>query len=416
MKRNLLTVIILFTLCSSKAQDRTYAQFLIDTLASPSMHGRGYVQNGDIIASQYIKKELEKHGVKPFHSSYFHKFQLSVNTFPEVVQFEGLETGRDFIVHAASPSIKLQNAEVDVIDPVKFEKYSLKKLLRKYRKCEAVYLDTVPKALSKKRQEFVKQFKGSFLIDVQRELTWSVSRLVKTYAHVQVLPGKIVDNQRISVDIQNKYVENYKTRNVLGYLEGTEHPDSFLILTAHYDHLGRMGKDVYIAGANDNASGTAMMLDMAKYYAANPPKFTVVFIAFAAEEAGLVGSYYLHRQLEDYLDKDRIKFLLNMDLMGSGEDGVMAVNGKVFGPEFDLLKSINDEKEYLVAVKKRGKAANSDHYWFTEIGVHAFFVYLMGEYSYYHEIDDNAENLRLGIYYDRTFLLLRDFLNALSEN
>jgi aminopeptidase YwaD len=416
MKRNLLTVIILFTLCSSKAQDRTYAQFLIDTLASPSMHGRGYVQNGDIIASQYIKKELEKHGVKPFHSSYFHKFQLSVNTFPEVVQFEGLETGRDFIVHAASPSIKLQNAEVDVIDPVKFEKYSLKKLLRKYRKCEAVYLDTVPKALSKKRQEFVKQFKGSFLIDVQRELTWSVSRLVKTYAHVQVLPGKIVDNQRISVDIQNKYVENYKTRNVLGYLEGTEHPDSFLILTAHYDHLGRMGKDVYIAGANDNASGTAMMLDMAKYYAANPPKFTVVFIAFAAEEAGLVGSYYLHRQLEDYLDKGRIKFLLNMDLMGSGEDGVMAVNGKVFGPEFDLLKSINDEKGYLVAVKKRGKAANSDHYWFTEIGVHAFFVYLMGEYSYYHEIDDNAENLRLGIYYDRTFLLLRDFLNALSEN
>ena len=81
---------------------------------------------------------------------------------------------------------------------------------------------------------------------------------------------------------------------MLGYVEGSHFPDSFILFSAHYDHLGHMGKNIFIAGANDNASGTSMLLNLAAHYAKpeNKPKYSVMFIAFGAEEAGLIGSKF----------------------------------------------------------------------------------------------------------------------------
>jgi hypothetical protein len=100
--------------------------------------------------------------------------------------------------------------------------------------------------------------------------------------------------------------------------------------------------------------------------------------------------------------------------MGSGEDGVMAVNGSVFKESWSALDSINKANNYLKIVKRRGKAANSDHYFFVEQGVHGFFFYLMGEFSYYHEVDDNAQELKLTEHYEKAFYLFRDFVNYLT--
>jgi Zn-dependent M28 family amino/carboxypeptidase len=111
----------------------------------------------------------------------------------------------------------------------------------------------------------------------------------------------------------------------------------------------------------------------------------------------------------------QIKFVFNLDLMGSGEDGATIVNGAIFKKEFDLLVKINEENQYLSKIKARGKAANSDHYFFTELGVHSFFIYLMGGYTYYHVPLDNPDNLILGDPYDRAFMLIRDFVIAINE-
>jgi aminopeptidase YwaD len=70
---------------------------------------------------------------------------------------------------------------------------------------------------------------------------------------------------------------------------------------------------------------------------------------------------------------------------------------------------INDSAKYLKVINKRGKAANSDHYWFSENGVRAIFVYLLGEYPYYHDIYDTADKPTLAGY-DGAFRLLRDFV------
>ena len=195
-------------------------------------------------------------------------------------------------------------------------------------------------------------------------------------------------------------------------MEGLEAPDSFIIFCGHYDHLGKMGEATFY-GANDNASGIAMLLDMASYFTKNPQKYSIAFIAFGGEEAGLVGSYNYVQSPEIPLSKTR--FVFNMDLMGSGDNGATIVNGSVFKGAFEALSAINEKNDYLPRIKVRGKAANSDHYFFTEAGVPSFFIYLMGEYTHYHIPADNAENLHLGEYYDRSFKLIRDFIIYLNQ-
>jgi Zn-dependent M28 family amino/carboxypeptidase len=99
-------------------------------------------------------------------------------------------------------------------------------------------------------------------------------------------------------------------------------------------------------------------------------------------------------------------FLLNLDIMGSGEEGITVVNATLFERQFNLLKEINTEKNLLTQVKSRGPAANSDHYWFTVKGVPAFFIYTMGPNKHYHDVFDTYEELSFQVYEDITTLLV----------
>ena len=78
------------------------------------------------------------------------------------------------------------------------------------------------------------------------------------------------------------------------------------------------------------------------------------------------------------------------------------------------LIDINAKEGYLPSIRSRGKAANSDHYFFSEAGVPSFFMYLMGDYEFYHIPQDNANNLKLGYYYSKSFSLIKDFIIRLN--
>lgn len=86
---------------------------------------------------------------------------------------------------------------------------------------------------------------------------------------------------------------------------------------------------------------------------------------------------------------------MNLDLEGTGQDGITAVNATEYVDDFELLVSVNESGHYLPKVAPRGKAANSDHYWFSEQGVHCFFIYQMGSYDHYHDPGDKPELLPL---------------------
>src|SRR5690606_6331238 len=142
-----------------------------------------------------------------------------------------------------------------------------------------------------------------------------------------------------------------------------------IVFSAHYDHLGNIDT-TYFPGANDNASGVSVLLNLMQYCKTHPLKYSVAFYFFTAEEIGLLGSeYYVKHPL---FPLSRIKFLINLDLMGGGSEGIMVVNGKIFEKEFELLQKINEDLQLHLNIKARGKAQNSDHYWFSENGVKCF--------------------------------------------
>ena len=216
-------------------------------------------------------------------------------------------------------------------------------------------------------------------------------------------------NKVICVDIQAE-VTKVKTQNVVGYVSGTQYPDSFVVVSAHYDHLGKMGAATYFPGASDNASGTSMLLNLAQYYAKNPAKYSVVFMAFSGEEIGLLGStYYVEHPL---FPLKKIKFLFNIDIMGDAADGITLVNGTVMASEYNKINAINDAKKYIPSIQKRGEAAISDHYPFYAKGVPSFFAYSRGKITAYHDISDTKAGLPL-TNYQGCFQLFKDFIAAL---
>ncbi|WAC41922.1 M28 family peptidase [Pedobacter sp. SL55] len=88
----------------------------------------------------------------------------------------------------------------------------------------------------------------------------------------------------------------------------------------------------------------------------------------------------------------------NLDLLGNGDAGATVVNATVYPDEFALLNKINNQQKLISKINSRGKAANSDHYYFTEKGVPAFFLYTQGGISAYHDVYDMAATLPLTAY------------------
>ncbi|HAZ92865.1 MAG TPA: aminopeptidase, partial [Chitinophagaceae bacterium] len=151
---------------------------------------------------------------------------------------------------------------------------------------------------------------------------------------------------------------------------------------------------------------------LARYYAQNPQPYSMAFIAFAGEEAGLIGSKYFTEN--PLVPLTSIRFLLNTDLAGTGTNGITVVNATEFPKEFAWMNQVNDENKLLVKINSRGKAANSDHYFFTEKGVPSFFFYTLGGVTAYHDIYDRAEALPLNEFED-LFKLIVLFNNKLMS-
>ncbi len=104
--------------------------------------------------------------------------------------------------------------------------------------------------------------------------------------------------------------------NVLGVIPGTVHPERYLVVTAHYDHLGVRNDEIY-NGADDNASGTAALLHLAAWLRANPPRHSVILAALDAEEMGLQGARAFIA--DPPIPLDRVVMNLNLDMVSRNE-------------------------------------------------------------------------------------------------
>lgn len=425
----MLKVLVLFIVALvpvlSEAQTIDYAREVFNTLASDDFKGRGYVENGDKLAAEFIQNEFEKFGLKSFKASYYQEFDTSVNTFPNSinVSVNGTEliAGKDFLIEAGSGSLK---GSFDIISVTADEILDNAKFVNKLRVSSGTFMVIQPFDKEKFSKEQNEQINGAIqflkyhpqnpakgtIILTNDKLTWggSVQEFSKPtlIIHKDSLTAPI---KSLKVEIRNKFIKKYKTQNVVGYVEG-ESSDSTIVFIAHYDHLGMLGKEAVFNGANDNASGTAMLLSLAKHYSEHKPEFNTVFIAFGAEELGLIGSkYFIENPL---FDLSNIKFLINFDLAGTGDEGIQVVNGSVYKDKFDLLTQINEEEQLVPNVKIRGAACNSDHCMFDQKDVPGFYIYTLGGIKAYHDIHDRPETLPLTEFEDY-FRLITEFINQL---
>lgn len=126
----------------------------------------------------------------------------------------------------------------------------------------------------------------------------------------------------------------YRGTNVVGMIRGTEHPERYIVLTAHYDHVGigrpdEAGDSIY-NGADDNASGTAALMALARYFQEHRPAHSIVFAAFDAEEMGLQGARAFVQTPP--IPLDAIVINVNMDMVGRNDAGELYVAGTYHYP------------------------------------------------------------------------------------
>lgn len=381
MKRCFLIILLLIGF-KGFSQDLKYVRKTLNTLTSEAFWGRGYTKNGMEKAANFIQSEFKSFGLIPMDGKNFKQpFLFSVNTFPGkmdlTINGKKLTPGKDFIVHQASIGASTA-ANLEQKDSANFLAAS-----------------------------------SRILVTLEDKLTWSVSQKVNDYTQIFVKKSALNEIPKtINVDIENAFVPDFRASNICGIVKGTAKPDSVILITAHYDHLGGMGKNTYFPGANDNGSGVSFLLSLAKYYAKNPQKYTIAFICFAGEEAGILGSKYFTEN--PLIPLPNIRFLINVDMVGTGETGATVVNATQYAKEFEALKKINEEGKFLVKINPRGKAANSDHYFFTEKGVPAFFLYTQGGIAAYHDIFDKPETLPFTVY-ENLFKLFVGFNKTLMN-
>jgi aminopeptidase YwaD len=426
-----LTAVLCISLLSTSgsfAQVAEYGKQIVRKLASAEFKGRGYVADGAKKASVFIAGEFAKDGLSPFNSgSWFQDFHLSVNTFPAEVSVQldnkVLKAGFDYLVMASSPAVKGTFKVITISRQQLSAAGSAADIALKAKDAFILLDNRAAKNESPEAAERIKanveqlqydeklDFKGLLLCSNEK-LTWTTETF-QTIRPVIIISKKDLDLHHIrqlKIRVDAKLVADYLPRNVGGIVRGTEVPDSMLVITAHYDHLGMMGKKVYFPGANDNASGTALMLSMAKFYGSHPGKYTMVFIAFSGEEIGMLGSQaFVDAPL---VDLKKIKFLINFDMAGTGEEGIRVVNGTIFKDRFDQLVKLNDRFKLLPKVDIRGESCNSDHCRFYQRGVPSFFIYTQGGIRAYHDVYDRAETLPLTVF-DNYFTLMQKFFDQL---
>ncbi len=375
MKIVILVLFFAFYSFTAASQNISFGRKMVDTLTSPYFWGRGYTNDGMKKAGEFLSNEFKNYGLEPMTGkNYLQQFSYPVNTFPGKMEVningKDLVPGKDFIVSPESKGVK-GSGDLTVLDSIQFIN----------------------------RKEML-------IIKMQDKLTWSVAPEAADYSLILV-DKKALDKSPASfkINIDNKLINNFKAANVCGLVKGTVKPDSIIFITAHYDHLGGMGAATYFPGANDNASGISLLLNLAQYYARHPQKYSIGFICFAGEEAGLIGSKYFTEN--PLIPLKNIPFLINTDLAGTGEEGITVVNATEFPKEFAIMNAVNDEDKLLVKINARGKAANSDHYFFTEKGVPAFFFYTLGGIKAYHDVFDKAATLPLNEHEDLFKLIVK---------
>jgi len=207
------------------------------------------------------------------------------------------------------------------------------------------------------------------------------------------MPCSVPCTKEASVFVQTNYDANGHTTNVIAMLPGSDPrlKDEYIILGAHHDHVGSIGNTVLYPGANDNASGTAAVLELARIFSADRSRLkrSVVFVLFGSEEKGLDGSTYFVNHLP--VPKEKIVAVFNMDCIGCG-DSLMAGNGKSCPVLWNLAIEIAKQNKWPVS-DRTWEGGGADLKPFYEAGIPGLYFVNTNAHQQLHLPADTPEIL-----------------------
>jgi hypothetical protein len=381
-------------------------------LASDLLEGRGTPSRGLDLAAEYIAAQFRRAGLDPVgDDGYFQTATVQVRE----PNWEGFE----MTVTTGGKTIKFDRSEVSL------------------RAGKAIQLENVPVVLyNPSEPPPATQINGAvvFVTDgrANRSLRGYQPALVLSAGGGGAQRPAVVDPEapdrrgldsgvvtrpgfiellrsgdaRITVHMAAPLERTAKVRNVAGVLPGSdpELRDTYVMLTAHYDHIGMRatGEDRIFNGANDDGSGTVSVIEIASALAAMKPrpKRSVLFITFFGEELGLVGSRYYGRHPLIPLDKTIAD--LNLEQIGrtDASNGKQINNASVTGFDFsDLPRILTEEGERAgIKVYKDPQSsdpffAQSDNQALADVGIPAHTLCVAFEYSDYHGVGDHWQKI-----------------------
>ncbi|MBO7195686.1 MAG: M28 family peptidase [Alistipes sp.] len=415
MKR-LFVVLLSFFVLHVGAQDLSLYKRVVKELSSAKYKGRGYAFDGANKAGEYLAKEFEKAGVDEVVCQ---PFKLDINTFPGKMKFtvdgKKLVPGVDFTMREFSPGAKGEY-KLYYIDTLNynsakiFEELALPENKDVFVVCDFWF--TYKHTADFKRLQSKEGCQNAGLIYTWNEPTL---KFYKAYGERVIEKPMLWVNssfptsaKSIKLDIENEFLKDNECFNVIAKVEGKRH-DKCYLFTAHYDHLGVLGKKTFYAGAHDNASGTATIVTLAAHYAKNKPEYDIYFVAFSGEDAYLRGSEWFAEHPSAPLQQ--VRYLINLDMIADNNPVQYCEASDEGMKGYELFEKINTQKGYFKSLNRAPLAGNSDHYPFAQRGVPCIFLMNEGgdAHKYYHTIYDTWEN-SLFDNYEPIFKLVVDFI------
>ncbi|MFO8067743.1 MAG: M28 family peptidase [Bacteroidales bacterium] len=403
----------------------------IYALADESMEGREAGTEGEMIAAKYIVSSMMDIGLEPvFDESYLQDFEfvadfvygdscalkIGMQEYSSVVDFHILPNSADASVTAqgvyVGSGIEKEGEYAEILDVNDLEGKLL--FIEYYMEPDKEMPDNhTEEFMVQQKIAYAKKYGASGIIfintyeeyndpkirmsaDVPRESIPIIyaNRDVFEYYEQTEMYGDIF----IKTQLERESLTAY---NVAGYIDNNA--PSTVVIGGHYDHLGyggptsrdyQQGEIHY--GADDNASGIAGVLEAARYYSNNAfDDYNFLFIAFSAEEKGLLGSKFFADS--DAYDINKINFMFNFDMIGRLKDDRLVLIGTGTASEWEDIID-NNKPEHLQLVKVQTGYGGSDHTNFYRKDIPVIFFY-SGSHEDYHTSTDTPDKINFtGLY------------------
>jgi hypothetical protein len=431
----------------------------IEILASDSLGGRFTGTIGQKKAANFLAKKYSEIGLTPFtENSYFEEFELEQSQWSKIYIRTNTRTlyNNTEISYIGTTEQKNEK-EIEIVFGGKGTKEELDQINVKNRMV-LVFSENMRTYYSIAENLISRQAYGIILANPYNEKQFSAIRrsegnyilkkrismpekdtLTNTYfrffqdfvisnEYVKSLLGvsikklqQYIENEnisdcpttKISLKIEKKK-ETIITENVVGILPGKT--DTSIIISAHYDHLGRKG-DIYYPGADDNASGTSAILELAETFSkVKNRKYTLVFVAFTGEEIGLIGSY-IHANSKTF-NTEKVLINLNMDMISRNDEDHIKTDSYLFAIGIDIysdFKPVFEKADSLFPPcsfdYKYNNGDNiswlyraSDQYSFHKKGIPGIFFFT-GLHNDYHQPTDTPEKVDYNVLTNRVKLI-----------